>query len=309
MVDFVANMTGTTQLDDSIKLAFAQSFLIANGQNNVMDQLAQVKEQIGAKSIQMTKYSRIAVDTTPLTETEDPARVQLVDSSILFTPAEHGKIVTRTNLASLQTGGQADLAAAQLVGINAGMHTDTLAVEALTASANKIYAGAGSEAGLLAADVIDAAFLNKMYNKLARTNVPKINGAYIAVLHEDQIFDLRAASGTGSWQDVTKYTDAMPALANEVGMFKGFRIISNSNVKYSDQAGAGTVDAYSGLFLGFNALGLAVSQPLSVRVTGPFDGLGRFVNVGWYGVMQYKIVDADAVYVGVTSSSVGANAA
>jgi N4-gp56 family major capsid protein len=306
---FVANMTGTTQLDDSIVLAFEQSFMIANGQNNVMDQLAQYNSSIGAKSIQMTKYARLALATTPLTEDEDAGRVTLSDSQILFTPAEYGNVVTRTNLASLQTGGKADLAAAQIVGLNAGATMDKLAVLALSASANILFPGAASEATLAAGDVCDAAFLNKVYNKLARANVPTIGGAYVAVLHDDQIHDLRAASGAGSWQDVVKYTDALTPLANEVGMFKGFRIVRNNNVVFADQAGAGTVDMYSGLFLGANALGKAESQAMSLRVTGPFDALGRFVNVGWYTVAKYGIVDTEAVFVGNTASSVGGNAA
>ena len=305
---FVANMSGTTQLDDSAVLAFEQSFLIANGQNNVMDQLAQVKSEIGAKSIHMTKYSRLALATTPLTVDEDAARQQLSDSAILLTPQEYGTVVTRTNHASLQSGGKVDLAAAQLVGTNAGSTYDKLAVLALNGG-SEIFAGSGSEAALAAGDVCDATFLNKMYNKLARANVQTIGGAYVAVLHDDQIHDLRSASGAGSWQDVVKYTDAMPALANEVGMFKGFRIVRNNNIVFADQSGAGTVDAYRGLFLGANALGKAESQALSVRVTGPFDALGRFVNVGWYGVVKYGIIDSEAVYVGLTSSSVGANAA
>lgn len=307
---FVANMTGTTQLDDSLVLAFEQSFMVANGQNNVMDQFAQYNQQIGAKSIQMTKYARIALATTPLTEDEDAGRTAMTDTQILFTPAEYGSVVTRTNLASLQTGGKADLAAAQVVGINAGSTTDKLGVLALTASTNVLYGGdATGEADLAAGDVCDAAFLNKLYNKLARANVPMIDGMYVAVLHDDQIHDLRADAQAGSWVDVTKYAMPDSTLTNEVGMFKGFRIVRNNNVVYADQTGAGTVDAYSGLFFGANALGKAESQPLSIRVTGPFDALGRFVNVGWYWVGQYKIVDTDAVWKGITSSSVGANAA
>jgi N4-gp56 family major capsid protein len=306
---FVANMTGTTQLDDSLVLAFEQSFIVANGQNNVMDQLAQYNSNIGAKSIQMTKYARLALVTTPLTEDEDATRVQLADSAILFTPAEYGGVVTRTNLAKLQTGGKSDLAAAQLVGINAGSSLDKQAVLALSASSNLIVAGGKTDATLADTDVCDAAFLNKMYNKLARTNVPTINGMYVAVLHDDQIHDLRAATGAGSWVDVTKYSLPGEAMANEVGMFKGFRILRNNNVVFADQAGAGTVDSYKGLFLGANALGKAESQLLTIKVTGPFDSLGRFVNVGWYWVGKYGIVDTDAVYVGLTASSVGDNAA
>lgn len=306
---FVANMTGTTQLDDSLVLAFEQSFMIANGQNNVMDQFAQYNTSIGAKSIQMTKYGRLALATTPLTEDEDAGRVTLSDSAILFTPAEYGTVVTRTNLASLQTGGKADLAAAAVVGLNAGATTDKLAVMALGDSTNVLVSGGGSEATLAAGDTCNAAFLNKIYNKLARSNVPMIGGAYVAVLHDDQIHDLRSDTGAGSWVDVTKYATPGETLMNEVGMFKGFRIVRNNNVDFADQTGAGTVDAYKGLFFGANALGKAESQGLSVRVTGPFDSLGRFVNVGWYWVGKYGIVDTDAVWVGLTSSSVGTNAA
>lgn len=306
---FVANLSGTAELDQSTVLAFEQSFLVATGQNNVMDQLAQINTQIGAKSIQLTKYGRLALATTPLTETEDATRQAMADTAVILTPAEYGTVVTTTSLANLQSGGKANLGAAQVVGLNAGSTMDKLAVLALTASSNKIYAGAGSEAGLVAGDVMSGSFLNKMYNKLARANVPTIGGMYVAVLHDDQISDLRSATGAGSWQDIVKYTDPTMALQNEVGSFAGFRIVRNNNVVYADQAGAGLVDAYSGLFLGLNALGKAESQPMSIRVTGPFDSLGRFVNVGWYTVAQYGIVDTDAVFVGVTSSSVGDNAA
>ncbi len=306
---FVANMSGTTQLDDSLVLAFEQAFMVANGQNNVMDAFAQYNQSIGAKSIKMTKYARLALATTPLTEDEDVTRVAMSDSEILFTPAEYGRVVTRTNLASLQSGGKVDLAAAEIVGINAGATTDKLAINALSATSNVLTVGDKAEADLLSSDVCSGAFLNRVYNKLARANVPTIGGAYVAVLHDDQIHDLRADTAGGSWVDVTKYATPGETLMNEVGMYKGFRIIRDNHINFADQSGAGTVDVYDGLFFGANALGKAESQALSLRVTGPFDALGRFVNVGWYWVGTYGIVDTDAVWKGRTASSVGANAA
>lgn len=308
-MSFVANMTGNTELDQSAVLAFSQAFLISVGQDNVMDQLAQFRQSIGAKSIDMTKFARLAKATTPLGEYDDVTRATMSDTQILFTPAEYGQAVTTTKLSNLQSGGKVDLAAAQVVGINAGSTTNQLAVNALNASSNVVFNGsAGTEAGLAAGDVMTPQFLNKIYNKLARSNVQKIGGQYVAVLHDDQIHDLRNATGAGSWMDIQKYTSADTVLANEVGSISGFRIISNNDIVFADQSGAGTVDAYRGLFLGANALGKAESQTMGLRLTGPFDALGRFVNIGWYWVGTYGIVDTDAVYVGVTSSSVGANA-
>ena len=40
---------------------------------------------------------------------------------------------------------------------------------------------------------------------------------------------------------------------------------------------------------------------------GPFDKLNRFVNIGWKGALEYKIVDDDALILGTCASSVGAN--
>jgi hypothetical protein len=90
-------------------------------------------------------------------------------------------------------------------------------------------------------------------------------------------------------------------------MYKGFRIVRQNDSTIGADAGAGTVDSYRSYFVGFNALGKAVSQPAGMTVTGPFDKLGRFLNIGWYAALTYSIVEADALVVGISSSSRGAN--
>lgn len=309
MADFTTTMTTTSTIDDSIVLAYDQQFLIAVGQENVMDSLVQHQVDIGAKSIQMTKYSRLGLATTPLTETEDLTSVAVADSQILLTPVEYGNVVTKTSLASLQSGGKIDLAIPQLVGINAAATTDKLAVLALDAASNGYVVGGKAAADVLSTDVANRTFFNYFYNKLARANVQKFNGDYIAVCHDDVIADLRADTTTGSWIDVNKYSNLTEIVNGEVGMFAGFRVVRNNQATYADQTGAGTVDLYNCYFMGANALGKATSRPLGMTFTGPFDKLGRFVNVGWYGVFQYKIIDTDAVWLGKCASSVGANAA
>lgn len=308
MAAFTTNLSGVTELDDSIILAFAQSYLIAQGQNNVMDQFATMKEEIGAKSITIPKYARLGLATTPLTETDDLVSAALADTGITLTPAEYGNVVTTTKLANLQTGGKADLAAAQLVGINHGSTMDKLACLALDASSNGYVIGGTAEGSVTGSQVASDVFLNYFYNKLARANIPMVNGAYVMVAHDDVIADLREATGAGSWTDVTKYAAPGETLMNEVGMYKGFRVVRNNNATFADQTGAGTVDLYNSYFFGFNALGKATSQPGRMVATGPFDKLARFVNLGWYEVSQYKIIDTDAVWVGKCASSKGANA-
>lgn len=307
---FTTVLTTTTSVDDSIVLAFDQSFLIEASQNNVMDQFVSYKAEIGAKSIQFPIFSGLPKAITPLTEGDDVTSVALADAPVLITPAEYGLAVTTTNLANLQTGGKADMAAAEQVGRSMGETTNQLACLALDASTNVIFAGGKTEATLLATDVIDGALLGKAYNKLSRSNIGKFDGrSYIMIAHDDVVHDLRNDTAAGSWQDVAKYAQPDTVFKNEVGMYKGFRVIINNDATKVDQTGAGLIDMYNTYFIGKNALGLAVSQEPKATATGPFDKLGRFVNLGWHGTFQYKIVDPKAVWVAKTASSVGDNAA
>lgn len=308
MADFTTAMTGVAVADDGIVLAYNQGFLLAATETNTIDQFVTYKEDINAKSITFTKYAQLSAATTALTDKADVDSVALSDSAITLTPEEYGNVVTTTRLANLQNAGKVDLAAAQLVGINAGKTHNKLAITAAEASSNALTVDGGLETALTGSDVMTATFLNKLYNKLARASVPALAGdMYVAVMHDDVIHDLRGATAAGSWQDVSKYTSSESVFKNEVGALGGFRIVRNNDITVNADGGSTTVDTYHTICLGRNGLGKAVSLPTGMRVTGPYDKLNRFVNFGWYGVFDYGIIDTDAVWVGTTASSVGAN--
>lgn len=311
MADFTVNMTGTVELPDTaITLEAVADFIVAYQQANVIDQFVEYSQQIGAKSIAFPRFDLLAPAITPLNEREDVTSAALSESNIILTPAEYGNVVTTTSLADIRSGGSALRAAVQLVARNMAESTNIIATRALEATTNAFTADGGLEADLTAGDVMTRALLNKVYNKLARANVPKhsATGTYVAFLHEDQIHDLREESSAGSWVDVNKYNNEIPVLNNEVGMLGGFRIVQNNHSLVSADGGASAVDTYTASFLGFNGLGKAESMVPEMRMTGPFDKLGRFVNIGWYGVFQYKIIEPAAVWKVITASSVGANA-
>ena len=56
-----------------------------------------------------------------------------------------------------------------------------------------------------------------------------------------------------------------------------------------------------------NGLGKAVSRPGQIIFKDSLDAMNRFAHVSWYEVSAYGIVDATAVWRGVTASSIGAN--
>lgn len=313
MADFTVGMTGASDVADSRVIAFTQAFIIENEQSQVLDgQIVSIQENINAKSFNFPRYSALALSTAPLTAKEDPASEVMADTEIVITPAEHGNVLTTTRLANLQSGGKVDVAAAQLVGRISGRVQDKLAMEAMDASAagQQIFAGsATSTATVAATDVADTTYLEDAYNKLARNSIPAIgaDGLYVAVMHDDVISDLRDDAGAGSWTDINKYNNEMPVLRNEVGLFKGFRIVRQNDALLNVDGGVTTTDVYSSYFIGMNGLGKAISQAPSLTITGPFDKLGRFLNIGWYGVLAYSLVEAEAVVMGQSASSRGAN--
>lgn len=273
MADFTTNLTGIAQVDNSLVQAYAAGVMIANGQAQILEPMVSVREEIGAVSIRFSKYGRLALATTPLNEREDVTSVALADSEIVLTPKEYGNVVTTTNLSSIQTGGRVDLAAATNVGLNMGQTQDALILEALMTA----------PAGNKEASAVSGAQLDGQYTKLASASVAPINGEYVAVMPEAMIAILRAESG---WIDVAKYASAESVLRNEVGMYKGHRIVRHQGVA-----------ANHAISLGANALGKAVSRAPGMVMTSGQDKLNRFVNIGWYGVFGYGIIDSDAIQI------------
>jgi len=294
---FTLNLSGTAQVDDSIREEFDTEFRLAFAENGSASGVATIRRDIGAKSISLPKYDQLNLATTPLDEVEDVSSEAMSDSAVIITPQEYGNVVTTTKLANLQTGGMADRAAARLVGINAGRTANKLAILAMDASTNILRAGNQAATGAItAADVMDGSLMGKAYNALARNNVPGLAGGdYVMVAHEDVIFSIREQAGAASWTDVHKYALPETVLRGEVGMYKGLRVIRDNLSTIQAGAGAGGIDVYNSYVVGFNGLGLAVSQDVEMRATGPFDKLSRFINMGWAACWNFKIVEPDAI--------------
>ena len=307
---FTVNLTTTAEVDDSIVKEYDAEFRVALAEQGSAAQFASIKKDFQAESISLPRYDQLALATTPLDETNDVDSESLADSKVVVTPKEYGKAVTTTKLASLQTAGMADRAAAKLVGINAGRTDNKLAILAMDASANVLRSGGyATDAEILATDIMSGSLMGSAYNKLARKNAIGVaNGDYVMLAHDDVIHDIREGSGANSWIDAHKYALPEALLKNEVGMYKGFRVVRDNLCTITADAGDGNTDVYSSYFIAYNAFGVGISHPIEMRATGPYDKLNRFLNLGWYGVQEYKIVEQDALWVVKSASSVGANA-
>jgi len=302
MADFTQVMTGTAELDNSAVEEFDAQFILAQAAMGVADQFASYKKDIGAKSISLPKYDQMPLNTTPLNEREDPDSTAMSDSEVIFTPVEYGDVITSTSLSNLQSGGKTNIAAARIVGINSGRVHNKLALQALDSSSRILFAGDATGLGDMdAADEVDALLLEKAYSALAdRSSIglPQANGEFVCIMHDNVIASLRSGTAAGSWQDTHKYAAPSEVLRNEVGMFKGFRIIRDnlSTVVAAGALGDGS-DAYNSYFMGYNAFGKVESQTRTQVISGPFDKLQRFLNIGWKSTTKYGIVEQDSLVI------------
>lgn len=306
MADHTQVLTGTAELDDNAITEFDSQFLLAQAADGIADQFVTLKRDIGAKSIDITKYGQMPLNTTPLLEREDVTSTALSDEEVLLTPQEHGDVVTTTALSNLQSGGQTNVAAARLVGINAGRVMNKLALQAMDASSRVLFGGdAVSVITVDATDEADVALLDKAYSGLSGKNsigLPQAGGDYVSLMHDDVLASIRNGTQAGTWQDTHKFAVPGEILKNEVGLFKGFRMVRDNLSTIAVGAGAAGIDVYTSYYMGFNALGKAVSQDVT-QVISQNDKLNRFLNVGWKSTVKYQIIEQEALVISKTAKS------
>jgi len=261
-------------LSDSVVDLMNQAVIVSGNSYNKIDAYATIRQDDMANSIAFTVFSRMAAATTPLTDGTEASSTTMTDTKVTLSMAEYGSVITSTSLANIATAGKADLASAQLVGVNLGETTDALGLAAVEAGTNTIAAGS---IGTLASGDLRSA-----YTALANAGIAKFpDGRYVAFVNPSQISDIK-----GAFITIAQNTDIGAATSGVVGALEGFTLVEDSNVT------AGTVSCF-----GVNALGKAVASTPALRVVEGNDNLGRSVNVGWYGVLKYGVIDENALRV------------
>jgi N4-gp56 family major capsid protein len=308
-------------LEDVVQTAYSRATELAFQPNLYFAQFAQGKkwdvrrgDPMPGDTVTFTIYDNLSPATTELSdEYSDVTRVPMAETQKSIALKEYGNVVTLTNKLRVASFDNIDLAAAKVVGHNMATSIDLIARAAYDAQVGGdyvTYVGGGSTPSSVGSDdIITAELVRKIYNKLERANVPKLDGGfYVAVMHPDVIFDLRnegygTAANTGTWRAPREYTSPEKIFNGEVGEFEGFRIVSTSNARIQAGAGSGSIDVYTSCFLGYQALAYAEGVRPDIRITGPFDNLGRTLNVGWYALVGFGELRPEALHKLFSASS------
>ena len=271
-------------------------------------------------SVYFPFLTEMAAATTPLTEGTDVTPVAIANTGVTVTLEEYGNVVNYTSRWLATSYVPLIPGLANLLGYNAGISMDTIALASVAAGTNVQYGGAAtSRATVAAGHIIDSADVRLAYARLRAASVQRIDGAYRAYIHPDVMYDLKSETGEVGWRAVHNYSAPENILMGSPGYYEGFWFVDSPRTTLRVNAGVGsTVDVYDTYFVGAESIAKAHStgthldgqslgaQPVTVR--GPIvDSLYREAPMGWYWFGGYAIYRQDAIRRLESSSSIGTN--
>ena len=292
-------LTGTSAISNLVQTAYDQYVRMALRSIPVMRALADVKpvqQAMPGSSVVFSIYSDLAQATSTLTETTDVSSIALGNpNQVTVTLQEYGNAVTTTKKLNLTSFNDVDAALADIIAYNAADSIDAVVAGVLTSGTNIIYGGtATNNAGITAGSTISVSDIRAAVTNL-RSNkaLPRIGELYAAYLHPKQTADLRAETGTGGFQDLSKYVDRTPFVAGAVGVLEGAFIVETPRVPFASN---GTTNVYSAIIAGREALAEAQGQDISTVIGPQIDALRRFHTIGWYYFGGWNILRTAALY-------------
>ena len=293
--------TTVTSVANLVQTAYDQYVRMALRSIPVMRSIADVKpvqQAMPGSSVVFSIYSDLSAVTSTLVETADVSSIALGNpSQVTVTLQEFGSAVTTTKKLNLTSFNDVDAALANIIAYNAADSIDQVVASVLTSGSNAIYAGttATSTDSIAAADTITVANIREAVVQL-RTNkaLPRIGELYAAYLHPRQSADLRAETGTGGFQELSKYVDRTPFVAGAVGVIEGAFVVETPRVPFA--ANTNSVNVYNAVIAGREALAEAMAQDITTVIGPEIDALRRFRTIGWYYFGGFNRLREAALY-------------
>ncbi len=296
-------LTGSSTISALVTTAYDQYVRMALRSIPVMRALADVKpvqQAMPGSSVVFSIYSDLAQATSTLTEASDVSSIALGNpSQVTVTLNEYGSAVTTTKKLNLTSFNDVDSALADIIAYNAADSLDNVVGQTLVDGTNVIYGGsASSSATVVAASKITVSNIRQAVTEL-RTGkaLPRMGELYAAYVHPRQAADLRAESGTGGFQELTKYVDRTPFVAGAVGVIEGAYIVETPRVLNGSSVGA------SGNVQTTNTITNVVATTSAVTITTAAThglGVGQIVTVA---AVTNTAVNGVATITAVTSTT------
>jgi N4-gp56 family major capsid protein len=299
-----------------VKTVYDRMAMFAYRANNVFRAAADVNRTLDqlpmpGNVITFNIINALTAATSTISETAEPSPVTMAVTQPTVTLAEYGNVVQTTQKARALSFLYLDRNIPREVAAHMEESVDLICRGVAIAGTNVERPNGHAKNAIVATDTLTAAMVRKKRAQLRGNNTPTPNnfGEYFeAIIHPDVAYDLKSETGQAAWSAPHVYSDPANIYSGEIGAFEQFRFLENANAAMDVDAGSGsTVDVYHTLFIGANFLGEGVGIAQGIRITGPYDNLGRFVSVGWYFLGGFGRIRENSGRRVETASSIGAN--
>ena len=274
--------------------------------------------QVDKPGSSVALYTRgdLSPATTPLNETTDPDAVALPNpTAVTLTPNEYGNVSIATIKAKATTFFDVDPDQRDAIVWNMRDTLDALVQGVLSGGTNVRYANAKTATNTVTSqDNIKSSDIRYIVAKLRGNAAPGKRGdLYWCGIHPDVSHDLRAESGSGSWQNAHQYAAPGVFWPGEIGQYEGAFFVESARMKVANDgadgtdAGVGVDPVYRTIFAGREALAEGVVVEPEVRIGVVPDKLNRFFPLGWYGYLGWTVFRQKCLYRLESGSSIAAN--
>lgn len=257
----VVNATNSAELSAEMKTFYDKALITLAGPRLVHEQFGQKKPipKGGGKTIEFRKFSKLPKALTPITEGVTPTGNKLKVSAVTASVDQYGDYIEQTDLLELTAIDNTIVEATKELADQAGLTLDTIVRNELVAGTNVMFVpkiGAdGSVTEVTSRGDLDNTCrlrvkdVFKAAAELKAVNAPKIDGAYVAIIHPYVAYDLMQEAGD-KWMDIQKYTNPEKIYKGEIGMLGGVRFVESTEAKIFEDG------VFATLFLGDNAYGV-----------------------------------------------------
>lgn len=293
-----ANTTETASLSAEMKTFYDKNLLRYTKPHLVHDQFGQTRNipKNGGKRIEFRRFERLPKVLKPLTEGVTPEGQSMTVTKLEAEVKQYGGFVSQSDQLSMTAIDNIIVEATTAIGNQAGRTLDTISREALNAGTNVQYAeGQVSSRAELTGDMkLTVKAIKMAVRALKVQNAEKINGYYVAIIHQDCAYDI---TDDPRFIDVVKYKNPERIFEGEIGTLEGVRFIETTEAKKFVNAGKDGIDVYSTLILGENAYATTkiegggletIIKPLGSG--GTADPLNQRSTVGWKAMKVTEIL-------------------
>ena len=285
---------------------FYDTALLENAREQMVFTQFGKKQPLHGNKVEWRKFNTFAKALTPLTEGVIPTGQTFGMTKIEATTTQHGDYVAVSDRLELEAYDDVIFGATEEMGATEGETYDTLTRNILVAGNSVAYGGdKASRSALTAEDILTPELVAKAATWLKKNKAPKIDGAYVAIVHPSVAFDLRNSE---EWKEFHKYNDVAPIFKGEIGMLHGVRFVECNEAKVWKDGGVAT---YATLFLGKDAFGIldpeGEGMEMIIKTREQIGGpLNQFSTIGYKFCHGAKILYQERMLRVETGSSYSA---